>query len=92
MNIKLLLFFFKIKQPNFIKNIEFPNCKDCKYFKEHPDSYNKYHLSQCTFFGEKDYISGEFTYRYTKTCRVSKNLCGEKGKYFVNIINKVDVS
>ena len=80
MNLKLLLF-FQLNQKSFIKNIEYPNCKDCLYFIEHPDKYNKYHMSQCLLFGEKDNVSGEITYKYTKTCRNS-NLCSEKGKYY----------
>ena len=81
MNLKLLLF-FQLNQKNFIKNIEYPNCKNCIYFLEHPDEYNKYHMSQCALFGEKDNVSGEITYKYTNKCRNSNNLCGEKGKYY----------
>ena len=87
MNLKLLLY-FQLNQPSFIKNIQYPNCKDCKFFKGHSDPYNKYHLSQCCFFGEKDNISGEITYMYTKTCRLVNNLCGEKGKYYIDKTNK----
>jgi len=83
MNLKYLLF-FQTRKPNYIKNLEYPNCKDCKYFKEYTDEYNKYHLSKCTFFGEKDNISGEIDYKFTKTCRIYNNLCGEKGKYFIS--------
>jgi hypothetical protein len=81
MNLKLLLF-SQLKQQSFIKNIEHPNCKDCIYFKEHPDPHNKYHLSKCTFFGEKDNISGNINYMYTKTCRNNDILCGKDGKYY----------
>ena len=82
MNLKYLLF-FQTKQQTHIKNINYPNCKDCKYFKEDTDPYNKYHLSKCTFFGEKDIISGEITYKFTKTCRMSKDLCSNKGKFYI---------
>ena len=39
-------------------------------------------IIQARIFGEKDNITGEITYKYTKTCRNSNNLCGEKGKYY----------
>ena len=85
MNLKLLLF-FQLKQKNFINNNEYPNCKDCFYFKEHPDPYNKYHLGKCTLFGDKDNVSGEINYMYAKTCRDFNQYCGRKGKYYINKI------
>ena len=79
----IYLLFFQTKQQNYIKNNEYPSCKDCKYFTEHTDPYNKYHLSKCTLFGEKDIISGEIDYHFATTCRTFDHLCSKKGKYYV---------
>ena len=81
MKINLLLF-LSLRPKNFIENSQYPTCKDCIYFKESPDPFDKYHLSNCVLFGEKDNISGKIEYKYTKTCRNNNHLCGKNGKYY----------
>ena len=76
MNLKLLLLVPKIK------NIEYPVCKNCVYYIEHKD----YTLSRCSFFGERNIVSGEIKYNYADLTRY--NECGNSGKYFKELIFK----
>ena len=80
MKFNLPLYLFLQSKPD-IKNINYPNCKNCIYFKEdtRPD---KYTFSKCTFFGEKNNISGEIEYKYASNCRNFNSLCGEHGKHY----------
>lgn len=84
MKFYLPLYFFLQSKPD-IKNIDYPNCKDCIYFKKDPhplDESLRYTFSKCEFFGEKDVVSGKIEYRYTSSCRIFDSLCGKEGKYY----------
>jgi hypothetical protein len=72
------LFFFN---PSFIKNIDKPICKDCKYFKS-DISYKDYHYGQCTKFGKKDLISGKIIFEDVILARAQE--CGVNATYFEN--------
>lgn len=61
-----------------IKNMEYPVCKDCKHFIQKEDIT----LSRCSFFGEKDVITGEIKYNYADISRFNENLCGINGTYY----------
>jgi len=66
-----------------IKNINFPSCKNCIYYK--PDSfYSDFTspLNKCEKFGEKNIITDEIKYNYVDFCRNDETLCGKEGKYF----------
>ena len=73
---------------NKIKRFDLPECRNCKYFKpdktfDSKNSQIKY--GKCTYFGEKDLVSGEIDYKYASICRKSSigyTYCGEYGKYF----------
>ena len=69
-----------IKNTNFIKNIEYPLCKNCKYFSKGPATYDT--LGKCMKFGEKNIVSGEITYEYADMVRSYINKCGIEGKYY----------
>lgn len=77
-----LLFILFAKKKEFIINSEYPTCKNCVFFRESSEPYNKYHLGKCSLFGEKNNISGEITYTYAGTCRTTSKLCGEDGQYY----------
>jgi len=71
-----MLFFFN---PSFIKNMDKPICKDCKYFK-YDITYKDYHLGKCTKFGKKDLISGKIIFEDVILARNQE--CGQNATYF----------
>jgi hypothetical protein len=73
-----------ISSNKIIKNINFPSCKNCIYYK--PNRYNNDFtslLNKCENFGEKNIITDEITYNYADSCRSDENKCGKEGKYFI---------
>jgi len=65
--------------PSFIKNMDKPVCKDCKYFKYDP-IYNDYMYGKCGVFGKKDVVTGKITF---KDAMVARNTdCGINATYF----------
>lgn len=80
----------------FIQNKTFPACIDCKHFIRNNFisniSNNKIiyddDLGKCRLFGHKNIITGEITYKYATTCRISYNKCGPQGIYFSEKIKK----
>ena len=81
MKLNLTLYLFFQSKPD-IKNINYPNCKNCIYFKEDTEREDKYTFSRCKFYGEKNNLSGEIEYKYASTCRDLNFLCGEHGKHY----------
>jgi hypothetical protein len=80
--LKTILIGSEFKQ---IKKISYPVCVNCKHFQlnnEHSDHKNKVKYAKCTYFGEKDVISGEIEHEYASVCRISVYKCGEYGKYY----------
>ena len=66
-----------------IRNIEFPSCKNCKYYR--PSVWNNDFtspLNKCGKVGVKDIITDKITFEYVDNCRFDDNLCGKKGKYY----------
>jgi hypothetical protein len=64
-----------------ITDLDKPNCKNCIY---HIPNYSLgSQLSKCSYFGEKNNVSGEITYKYADMCRDDENKCGKSGKYFI---------
>jgi hypothetical protein len=65
--------------PSFIKNIDKPICKDCKYFKS-DTFYKEYAFGRCTKFGKKDLITGKIIFEDVTTARAQD--CGVNATYF----------
>jgi hypothetical protein len=65
-----------------IKNINFPACKNCVYFK--PENHLEFTsvLNSCEKFGEKDIITDKIKYDFVGMCRSNESKCGMDGKYF----------
>ena len=61
-----------------IKNIHYPACKDCIYFI--PDESIMF--SKCSFFGEKNIITGEIEYDFADLTRDNEKKCGINGTYY----------
>jgi hypothetical protein len=62
-----------------IRNLKYPLCKDCRFYKKdemHPQ------FSKCMFFGERDLVTGDIIYEFSKLVRMDDLKCGEKGDYF----------
>ena len=74
-----------IKPPHIdklIKNIHFPSCKNCVFYKPHSGSEFTSTLSKCEKFGEKNIITDEIIYDYADSCRRDESKCGKEGNYF----------
>jgi len=69
-------FFFN---PNFIKNVDKPICKDCKYFK-YDSTYNDFNYGKCTKFGRKNLIDGKITFEDVVKARTDD--CGVNAPFF----------
>lgn len=68
---------------NTIKDINYPSCRNCVYYK--PSPFSKDYgasISTCEKFGEKNIITGEITYNYVDSSRNNELKCGKEGKYF----------
>lgn len=65
--------------PSFIKNIDKPICKDCKYFK-YDTIYNDLNYGKCTKFGRKNLIDGKIVFEDVVAAR--SNDCTTNGTYF----------
>jgi hypothetical protein len=77
--LNLLLF----QNNKFIKNSEYPVCKNCKFYKIDQTFPNDYLLGKCTLFGYQNIITGEINHNYADITRKENNLCTIKGIYFV---------
>ena len=72
-----------IKNINTIKDINYPSCRKCVYYK--PSSFSNDYgssISTCEKFGEKNIITGKITYNYVDSSRNNELKCGTEGKYF----------
>lgn len=65
-----------------IRNVNFPACKNCIYYK--PSEYNTFvsGLNKCEKFGDKNINTDEILYDYAESCRKDETKCGMEGKYF----------
>ena len=74
-----------IKPPNtsrLIKNIHFPSCKNCVFYKPNSGSEFTSSLSKCEMFGEKNVVTDEIVHDYADSCRRDESKCGKEGNYF----------
>lgn len=78
---KLLHFLLSTMVGTFIKDIELPVCKDCKFFIPF-ENQEQYTLGRCMLFGKKNLVSGEITYEFADVCRISSNKCGHNGTLY----------
>jgi len=78
--------FFYGPELNGIKRFNYPECRKCKYFKPAKDQFKneteQIKYGRCTYFGEKDLVSGELEFKYASTCRRYAGDCGEYAKYY----------
>jgi hypothetical protein len=70
------------KNNNFIKNLEYPICKNCIYYKADELFPNDSLLAKCLLFGEQNIVSGKITHHYVDTVRNDRNQCDIKGKFY----------
>jgi len=85
----ILLFQHKNNNQNqniqkFIKNSEYPICKNCIYYKQDELFPNDYLLGKCLLFGEQNIISGKVTNYYVNNVRHNKDQCDIKGNYYIS--------
>lgn len=68
---------------NTIKDINYPSCYNCFYYKPSPFStdYGS-STSKCEKIGEKNILNGHIKYDYVSLCRMDESKCGKEGKYF----------
>lgn len=86
--IKLSYLFFILMNNKFIKNIDYPPCKNCVFYKpsgSFADFASPY--GKCEMFGDKNIVNDEITYEYADYCRKDINKCGKEGKYFEEDVN-----
>jgi len=75
--------FTNLKNIKFIKNIKYPSCKNCIYYKPSLYDFDFYStFSRCEKFGKKNLISDNIIYDYADLCRSDKQKCDLEGKYF----------
>jgi len=81
---KLSNLYIFLLQPNnyFIKNSEYPICKNCVFFKKDDKFPDDLILGKCLLFGKQNIISGEINYEYADIIRKDKDLCNIKGKFY----------
>jgi hypothetical protein len=73
----------QIANDKIITNMDFPSCKNCKYFQpSNFDSEFASSLTKCNKFGTKDIITDKITYTYADSIRKDESKCGKEGKYF----------
>lgn len=78
-----LLLLSMVHSNKIIKNINYPSCRNCIYYK--PNSFDNDFtsmVSKCEKFGEKNIITDEIRYNYADSCRDNESKCGKEGKYF----------
>jgi hypothetical protein len=77
---------------SFIRNIDFPVCKDCIHFIPPGSNALDYNLGKCGKFGEKDIVSGEIKYAFAEICRIYDNECGKNGTHFESSDSSVNAT
>lgn len=67
-----------------IRNSNYQSCISCKYFKPCISDLllNNTHVTRCTKFGTKNYITGMIDYEYAPIARQNENLCGMEARYY----------
>ena len=82
MNLYLTLFFYLLNSKKIIKNMNYPSCRNCKFFA--PNYYLNFNspFNNCEKFGEKNIFTGDIDYESASSCRRDETKCGEFGLYF----------
>ena len=75
----------------FIKNIKYPVCKYCLYFRhfipiENDNNLEYSKIGVCMKFGEKNMINGKIKYISVINCRNDASKCRKVALYF-NLLN-----
>lgn len=78
-----IIFLYSVVNAKIIKNINYPSCRNCVYYKPYENGDFDSTLSQCEYFGTKNILSDVITYDYADLCRKDETQCGLEGKYFV---------
>ena len=78
-----IIFLYCVVSGKIIKNINYPSCRNCVYYKPYENGNFDSTLSQCEYFGIKNIHSDVITYDYADLCRKDESQCGLEGKYFV---------
>jgi hypothetical protein len=82
MFLKFLLL-YSVVSGKIIKNIDYPSCRNCVYYKPYKNGEFDSRLSNCEYFGTKNIHSDVISYDYADSCRIDETKCGLEGKYFV---------
>ena len=77
-----LIFLYIFINNKFIKNSEYPICKNCRYYLKDELFPTEHLSSRCALFGEQDVITGTITNYYVDRVRSNDKLCGIKGNFF----------
>ena len=77
-----VIYLYMFLNSKFIKNSEYPVCKNCCYYQKDVKFPIDYKLAKCALFGEQDIITGTITNYYVDTVRKNNDQCGIKGKFF----------
>ena len=77
-----IIFLYMFLNSKFIKNSEFPVCKNCCYYQKDVNFPADHKLAKCALFGEQNIITGTITNYYVDIVRNNNNLCGIKGNFF----------
>ena len=78
-----LIFLYMFINNKFIKNSEYPACKNCKYYLEDKRWPNEPAFAKCALFGDKNLLSGKIENYDLYKARLYNEYCGPEGKYFI---------
>ena len=70
-------------QINTIKDLNYPSCYNCVYYK--PSLFSTDYgssTSKSEKIGEKNILTSNIKYDYVSICRMNESKCGKEGKYF----------
>ena len=77
---------FNSSTVNRIKNINLPECRNCKHFIakkcDSQDSNYKIEVGRCSLFGTKNVVTGIIEHDYATTCRIFAHECGKYANYY----------
>ena len=82
-----IIFLYSVVTGKIIKNIDYPSCRNCVYYKPYKNDEFVSTLSHCEHFGTKNIHSDIINYDYANSCRNDETKCGLEGKYFVKETN-----
>lgn len=62
-----------------VTNLNSHVCINCIHFIKFTHGNQ---LDKCSYFGNRDLVTGDITYEWASVCRIRESKCGESGKYF----------